>query len=152
MAAASTWESRDLAVLEVIRAAEIKASDTGYAVLRDPQSLAAELDLPRHEILASLRDLAEAQPPYVIGTDASDISEWYLTDIRLTERGRRAVGQWPSEEAYDALLQLLSQEIDAEPEAEKRRGLEKMRDGVLQAGREVGVALLTAWAKAQAGL
>jgi len=50
------------------------------------------------------------------------------------------------------LVDLLSQQIDQEQDEDKRTRLIKIRDGVLSAGRGIGVTLLTKYLEQQAGL
>jgi hypothetical protein len=44
-----------------------------------------------------------------------DPSPWFLQGARLGERGARAVGIWPNEDQYQALLELLEQRIAGFP-------------------------------------
>lgn len=140
------WLSEDLPVLRAVReledrlGAQFRADDvvevTGFDRARTMQLLmrlarAGYLDAEPLETMAGLRDV------FVSG---------------LAERGRRAVGQWPSEDPWAGLVDLLSRQIEEEPDANKRSKLVKFRDGVLASGRDVGVSLLTKFAEQQAGL
>lgn len=141
-------------MLEAIRAIEVDRAARGVPYVDVPHTsmIAEHSDLPLSDVKASVRDLLEAYPAYITASDASDVTEWDVMGIRLTERGRRAVGQWPGGDAYDSLLEVLDSHIEAETEPDQRAALEKFRDGALQVTREVGVSLLTAWMKSQTGL
>jgi hypothetical protein len=64
----------------------------------------------------------------------------------LEERALQLVAGWPStsgEAALEKLLAVLDERIAAEPDEERRSRLEKLRDGVVAAGRDVAVGVLT---------
>lgn len=152
--AESTWENREVRLLEEVRAIEAEQEEPGAARRAVPRlkMLADRLDMPMETVSAGMRALATADPPYITGADASTWGGFDILDFRLTERGRRAVGQWPSDHAYDAMLQTLTRQIQDEPQPDKRQALEKIRDGVLVVGREVGTGVLTAWIRSVTGL
>ena len=62
--------------------------------------------------------------------------------IRPTERARREVGQWPSADPWDRLLERLNTAIEEESEPSRREKLVGVRDSLLAAGREVGLGAL----------
>jgi hypothetical protein len=100
----STWE-RDAQVMEAIRSFERDRPDE-----RTGQRLSELTDLDQGEIDEILVSLADAD--YVHARDepsAAELHWWW--DIRLRERGRRAIGQWPSEDPAQALIQLLEERI-----------------------------------------
>jgi hypothetical protein len=71
---------------------------------------------------------------------------------RLTERGLRAAGVWPSDDPFAALVTAIEARIAATPDDADRSKLESIRDGLVGAGRDVMVGVLTAYVKGQAGL
>jgi len=70
----------------------------------------------------------------------------------LSERGRRAVGQWPSEDPWAGLVDLLGKQIAEEQDPIKRGKLQRFLEGVLSSGKAVGVSVLTKYVEQQAGL
>lgn len=67
--------------------------------------------------------------------------------IRLLGKGRRAIGQWPSERAaFEELLQLLAKRAQEESDPQRREALERAKDGLQAAGASaVGSVLATLW-------
>ena len=70
----------------------------------------------------------------------------------MLERGRRAVGQWPREDQFDAFMAVVEQQIAEAPSEEERTRLEQVRDAALGVGRDVLSSVLSAWARGQIGL
>jgi hypothetical protein len=128
----STWE-RDAQVMEAIRSFERDRPDE-----RTGQRLSKLTDLDQGEIDEILVSLADAD--YVHARDepsAAELHWWW--DIRLRERGRRAVGQWPSEDPAQALIQLLEERVALTEDPVERSRLEK----VLGTVRDVGTSVLS---------
>ena len=75
-----------------------------------------------------------------------------LDDIRLLERGRRAVGQWPPEDHFDAFLEVLNEKIDEAETSAERSKLECVREAALGVGRDVLASVSSAWARQIGGL
>lgn len=148
---ASTWLRREVPLLEAL--AELE--DEG--VIGDSSNIAERSGLPGPDVGYGLRALAEAVPPFVVidGGDQGSIATRvpYFVSVRLGERGRREVGQWPAEGAdFESFLELLAERIDDVPDEEEKGRLRRLLDAAQGVSRDVGVALLTAWAKSQTGL
>jgi hypothetical protein len=142
------WMSRDLPVLHAIR--ELEAEAAPGERLRVPQ-LVERTGFGERDVLKLLLRLQQAN--YLDGEPVATLQG--VHDFRtsgLTDRGRRAVGQWPSEDPWAALVDLLSRQIEQEQDEDKRSRLVKLREGVLSAGRTVGVSLFTTFLQQQAGL
>jgi hypothetical protein len=77
---------------------------------------------------------------------------WSYDVIGLTERGRRAVGLWPSGEGVDALVTALRQAEDATEDPEERTALRRAGGAVATVSREVMSDILAAVIKSQTGL
>lgn len=149
----SLWEDRDLPILKQILSYEPyffwPSQDDLYDSLQHDG-----YDFEPEEIMQSLYALAEAEPPFIkakIG-DVDQPSSGSAEDLRLTERGYRAVGAWPSADPYDQLMKLLAERIDAEDQPEVKGKLERFRESVQGIGREVLVGVLTSLAKQSTGL
>ena len=99
----STWAERELPVLEAVRAAEA-AEESGSSRRRGiaDRKVAELADMQLEAVRTSLYSLCDADPPYVKGeVRVSPHGGFQMTDIRLTERGRRMVGQWPAEQSTE---------------------------------------------------
>ena len=62
---------------------------------------------------------------------------WFLENSHLGERGLREIGAWPSDDPYDALLELIERQIAAAPDeaAKSNRGPQGQRGGRWQGHR-----------------
>lgn len=142
----STWESRELPLL----AAVARAEQTGTPA--DTHSLANDTRLTTRDASMGLRALYDAE--YLTGIDATTMSgpSFDLLDVRLLERGRRAVGQWPADDLRQVLLAILEQRISSTADPEERSRLERFREGVIGVGTEVVTSLLSSFLRHAAGL
>lgn len=124
------WATRDLPVLR--RVAEKIEVDGEREVRADV--LSTELGLDERDVLRSLVALLESG--YIEGmqfeTDAR-----YVMATDLTERGRRAVGIWPTGEGVDALVDALQQAAESTDDPEERGALRRAAGAVLGVGRDV---------------
>jgi len=48
----------------------------------------------------------------------------------LTEKGRRSVGQWPTDDAVAALFDLLDGQVESAPDDETRSRWQQVRDAL----------------------
>ena len=105
--------------------------------------LAATTKAPHHSSRSGIR---------ACSSRSTTMDRWELMSIRLTERGREAVRQWPPRDAYEAFADLLEDRIDAEGDPAERTRLEKARDSLGSVSREVFGSIASAWVRAQFGL
>jgi hypothetical protein len=138
-----TWYSRELPVLrEVARLAE--QGDINVAA----DVIAQALGMPQ-SVVARAGVLLEED-----GYLADIITAWGTGAIRfgkVTPKGRREVGQWPSPDAAaDRLMAALEQAID-DAEGEQKTRLQKVRDGLAKAGRDVVIGIASGVATGQLG-
>jgi hypothetical protein len=151
---ASLWENRELPILKALEGYDSLGyrpdlDDLHESLQDDDEAWTSE------EIMASLHALAEAEPPFIradFGDADQQSGSESAYELRLTERGFRAVGAWPSADPYDRLMNLLAERIDAEDQPEAKGKLERFRESVQSIGREVLVGVLTSLAKQSAGL
>lgn len=68
---------------------------------------------------------------------------WCVLNPVLTEKGARAIGMWPSEDPYEALVALLESRIREETDEDQRSRLRKLRDSLREVGKGVAVGVLT---------
>lgn len=141
-----TWEQRELPILESVAQIEVE----GRMYRTDTGTIADMVGIDRRTTGIALRSLLLAG--YIEGASEDDAGGSVgVSAPRLLERGRRAVGQWPQDNAFDDLLALLEARIE-EAEPERRGKLVKARDGLLTLGRDVGVEVLGAFLTGRAGL
>lgn len=142
------WLTEDLPFLHAVRAAEDEAPPGASVSIKDNQE---HFDLELDKALKVATRLMKAD--YI---DAKPLETMAGTlDVYvdgLTERGRRAVGQWPSDDPWASLVELLSQQIEEEQDEAKKGKLVRFRDAVLTGGREVVTSVLTEMAKQQMGI
>ncbi len=130
--AESTW-SRDVRVMEVVRDLERDKPGEGQ---RD--DIVGRLPFTKAEINDALRGLIEGG--YVIGRDGGTMAErfdWW--DLRLTEKGRRAIQQWPSDDPGAALVQLLEERLEQSEDPSETTKLQRVLDTI----RDVGTGVLS---------
>ena len=143
--ARSTWQARELPILEAIAAAE----EADAAI--DSDGLATATGLPETAVCRGLAALMDGE--YISGDDvSSQTTPFALLDVRLRERGRRAVGQWPSEDPFDGLIAVLEARLAEETNTERKGKLGALLDAVRGVGRDVAVAVLTDLVKQHMGV
>lgn len=134
-----TWTSRELPVLQALVA---KFDDLETDAVRVEQ-LPELTGLVDTDVKLALRSLASARPPYVEGFVVAELP-YFLVISGVTERARRAVGQWPTSDlAADAILSALSKAAEQEPDDEKRSGLQRAVAFLGGAGKEVLYRVVT---------
>ena len=104
----------------------------------------------RDALSMGIRALIDAD--YVTAADAGSMGGPDWLDIVATEKGRRATGQWPPEDRYQSLVDVIEQMIDDEPDEAKKGKLRRLVAVIGDVGKDVGTAVLTAWVKSQTGL
>ena len=143
--ARSTWQARDLPILEAVAAAE----EADAAI--DSDGLATATGLSETAVARGLAALLDGD--YISGDDeSSQTTPFALLDVRLRERGRQAVGQWPSEDPFDGLVAVLEARLAEETNAERKGKLGALLDALRGVGRDVAVAVLTDLVKQHMGV
>jgi hypothetical protein len=124
----STWESRDLPVLEaVVRYIEERT--------RSPEVFDVA-QISGWDINDVLRALNVLDPTYVALRRVGPPEHW--TVVRVTDEGRRAVGQWPSPESVvEQIARAFLKAADQEPDEQKRSRLRTLGEGLLGFGKDV---------------
>jgi hypothetical protein len=124
-----------LPILEQVLAGEQGDPHTATA----PVLQRASADPTVHQQLAALLEddyLTGATPHWPLGAGRPRI----VADVlRLTPKGRRAVGQWPGEQSGEILIRVLEETVMDMPEGEDKGRL----NSLLTAARGVGVDLLS---------
>lgn len=124
-----TWETRELLLLDAIAAAD--------DVPIDAEALAETVDGLEHEsLMRVLRSLARADyiEAILVEPDQTDYPV-RVANIRLTERGKIAVGAWPSDDAAgERFLRAVELLADRETDPVKRTRLQALRDAAQTLG------------------
>jgi hypothetical protein len=133
----STWERRDLPVLEaVVRLFDERPEVVSVTI----KGIADELGMQSTEVYAAAKALS---PTYLTLQEMMAPPEHHR--IRgLTDSARRAVGQWPSPEVWvERLVQALREAAEREPDPEKKGRLRAMAEGLGGFARDVAVGVLS---------
>jgi hypothetical protein len=135
----STWEQRDLPVLDaVVRYFDEHAgmsfpqvSDIAEITGRDPKEV--------YRALKALDGTYVELQEYLAGDNPNP-----HTVMAVSEEARRAVGQWPSPELWaDRIIQALREAAEREPDPAKRSRLRATAEGLAGFGRDVLVGVLS---------
>jgi hypothetical protein len=140
-----TWTTREQPILEAIFAGE----EAGKPL--NVNGVVATVSLPRGKVENALRSLRDAG--FINALDASDHDGFDLMEIRLLERGRRAVGQWPSEDrTFETFLSVLKDQAASESDPERRSRIQRFLEAATTVGSDVASGFLTAFLKHMTGL
>jgi hypothetical protein len=126
----STWESRDLPVLDaVVRYFEEHPPELIPQVF----DIAEITGLDEMEAFRALQDLSDT---YVDLRPVGPARNWHI--VRVTDEARRAVGQWPSPESVvEQIARAFLKAADLEPDEQKRSRLRALGEGLLGFGKDV---------------
>jgi hypothetical protein len=147
--AEETWNKVELPILERLAQAELDDTfDTafGYADMAEAFGVS-----PRQAEIA-LGALVDARFIKADSDDGGFSGQRTIAVRGLTEKGRRAVGQWPSEDPYSDLLQVLDARIEATADPTEKSKLRSFRETVVGMGRSVATSLLTEYIKHRTGI
>ncbi len=143
-----TWTAYELPILAYL-VERFESADTHDVQVAE---IAQTLNLSPADVGRSLRKLADAAPPYVKAF--APAAEFRDPDMiyDVTERARRAVGQWPTPESVaDRLVAVLSEAAEREPDDERRGFLRRTAAWFGGAGRDFAVELGAAVVSRQLG-
>ncbi len=134
-----TWTTRELPVLRALVEKFEDVETDGVPI----EALPAATGLDDIDVQRALWSLHTADPPYLLGTGVAELP-YPIVITEVTERARRAVGQWPaSDVAADAILAALSDAAEQEPDEEKRSGLRSAAAFLGGTGKEVLYRVIT---------
>jgi hypothetical protein len=106
------------------------------------ETLPAATGLDESDVQRALRSLSTANPPYLVGIAAQLTYPMIITEV--TERARRAVGQWPaSDQAADVFLAALTEAAEQEADEEKRSVLRRVATALGGVGKDVLIRVMT---------
>jgi predicted ArsR family transcriptional regulator len=118
----------------------------------DLAQVAATAGIPEDQVERALQLLEQSQyveaewGPMMLSGDQD------LHAVDLTERGRRAVGIWPSSEGVDALVDALRQAEDATSDPEEKTLIRRAAGAVGMVSRDVMVDVMGAVIARQSGI
>ena len=134
----STWEPRDLPVLDVV----VRYLDEHVDAMPDVAQIATIMGRDPAEVHRALRAMEGRfiqVPDMSVGADAQN----YFVD-GVTPEARQVVGQWPSPDVWvDRLVAALRDAADREPDPEKKGRLRAMAEGLGGFARDVAVGVLS---------
>jgi hypothetical protein len=134
----STWEPRDLPVLDAV----VRLFDENVDAMPDVAQIAKITGRDPVEVHRALRALEGPfihVPDISVGADASI----YFVD-GVTPQARRVVGQWPSPELWaDRIIKALLEASEREQDPAKRSRLRATAEGLASFGRDVLVGVLS---------
>ena len=133
----STWESRDLPVLDAI----VRYFDEHDGPeIPDVATFARITGMDPGQVAPAVRALS----PRFIKTAATMGGLMHVAIMGVTDEARQAVGQWPSPEVWvDRLVQALREAAEREPDLEKKGRLRAMAEGLGGFARDVAVGVLS---------
>lgn len=139
------WTSRDFPVL--VEAARLL--DRGDGPVSSAPIVEAT-ELTQSQVFAAFDALT---PSYLTGESYDSLGgRGDVFFAGITERGRRAVGLWPSGESVDALVDALRKAEDATDDAEEKTLLRRAAGAVGSVSRDIMVDVIAAVVSRQSGL
>jgi hypothetical protein len=133
----STWEGRDLPVLDAV----VRLFDEDVDVMPDVAQIAGITGRDPAEVHRALRAL-EGPFIHVPNMSVGASAENYLVD-GVTAQARRAVGQWPSPELWaDRIIRALVEAAEREPDEAKRTKLRAAADALGGFGRDLFINVI----------
>jgi hypothetical protein len=134
----STWETRDLPVLEYI----VEYYDE-HGDAPDPSLICEALDMDDEDVQRALRALQHDQPPFI--TDVRTTAAGTIFGVGApTGHARRTVGAWPTPDALaERIVAALNEAAEQEPDPETKGRLKRAAQAVGGVGREVMIRVLS---------
>jgi hypothetical protein len=135
----STWEQRDLPVLEaIVRYFDENPMEPGPTV----GDIAQRTGRDPQEIFRAVKSLDETYLELRVYMAGGRVTPHRV--LRVTDQARRAVGQWPSGDVWvDRLAAALREAAEQEPDPEKKTRLRAMAEGLGGFARDVAVGVLS---------
>lgn len=108
------------------------------------------LGLDEDDVVDAIEALEDGD--YLEATWINTMGGSILSGVKLRERGRRAVGIWPSGEGVDALVDALRQAEDSVTDPEEKSILRRAGGAVAMVSRDVMVDVMGAVVARQSGV
>ena len=139
----STWATRELPIL-VATLRRLDAGEDSAAI----EDIGREASLSPRELLAGVRALESADPPYVRAQLAGGWSDERFGGgviSTVSERARRELGAWPSaDDLLEQLVAVLAAAADEESEPERKSLLRAAADVLSGMARDIAVNVISA--------
>ena len=129
-----TWETEERPLLEAYRRAEVEGRPM-TTVTADQAGLSLEL---YQRVLPTLSESRHLDGRAI----RSDQGPSVMMVRTLTEKGRRAIGQWPSDDAVTELVALLKDRIAREDDPTLKQKLQRLLDSLQDVNKVVAGGLL----------
>jgi hypothetical protein len=146
----ATWPTREVPILEAIAEIEARPGPQYPITKHDLAEMAA---ISEQDLVTGFRALVE--DGYIThGTmlqGAHESGFHSVTGPRLRGKGRRAIRQWPGEDPFHDLIDVLERLIAATDEPEEKTRLEKLKAALWGLGEKVGTAVAIAWGESVFG-
>lgn len=143
--AAYTWSTRELPILEAMVAAQEAGEDVATAARSAVPDISEEL---YKETIASLRHAGYVDA----AVQSMGNNQLMVHPQRVLPAGRRAVGQWPCGDAYDAFVAELENRLEATTDPEEKSKVQRFADDIYGMGKAAATALIVESFKRVAGL
>lgn len=130
------WEQREFPILRTVVEAHIKGRS-----FDDLDALSQASGIARSEIELAMPLLLADQVLQAVNVGGFGNPKWI--SIQPLPKAMRLVGSWPPSPP-DAILDVLKELISREEDANKRTGLERLRDAFAAVGADVATSVLTA--------
>jgi hypothetical protein len=133
----STWERRDLPVLDAI----VRYFDEQDGPeIPDVETFVKLTGMDPGQVARAVRALS----PRFIKTGPALGGLMDVAIMGVTDEARQAVGQWPSPEVWvERLVQALREAAEHEPDPERKRRLRALAEGLGGFARDVAVGVLS---------
>jgi hypothetical protein len=142
--ATGTWQTRELPILEAIAAAEAAGEDI------NSDDIPTATGIPQVAVTGGLRALLDAG--MIAGARINTFGGFGMLMIRLREKGRRAVGQWPTGDPVSDLVRLIEARELAAADPLERGRLRALLDAVVDVGKGTASDLLASLIRQTTGM
>jgi hypothetical protein len=132
-----TWGKVEAPILAAIAEFDPRAGKPGMFSTDLPDVTELEYD----QITMALMRLEAAG--YITAHRLASGADVLFVNLQLTERGFRASGVWPYDDPFEDLVRVLNEQINREPDQDRAGRLRRLLSAVVDAGRDVGVGVLT---------
>ena len=142
------WAGRERPILEALASVEEREGQ-----VEDVDALVDLTGLERRAVVLGVRTLIDGRYVTAVPLAGDFDLDGDYADVGLLERGRRAVGQWPSEEATgEAFLEALRGFAEGAATPEERTGRTKLLEAATGLSTATLGGVMIAFAKQRLGL
>lgn len=135
------WFRVAVRVMEFVdehRGRQLSIGEIAYALELDPWEVMTELDTLCAE------NFVRGE---IVRAPGDDPGGSALFGSALSEKGLRQIGVWPSDDPYEALLQVIDRQIEVTEDSGQRSKLQRLKSTVADVGKAAVAGLLAEFAK-----